>query len=129
MPDGSEPPPEHFMLYVPSAHPGCLAPHLWLRDGSSLYDHFGPGFTLLVTDGDGPAGAALAAAAVARNLPLRIVAPADPRLNARYEARFALIRPDQYVAWRGDALPADADALLARVTAGSPIRTASAAAA
>ena len=50
--DGSMPPPEHFMLYVPSAHPGCLAPHLWLADGSSLYDHFGPGFTLLVTDGD-----------------------------------------------------------------------------
>ena len=44
------------MLYVPSAHPGCLAPHLWLADGSSLYDHFGPGFTLLVTEGDERAG-------------------------------------------------------------------------
>lgn len=50
--DGSTPPPEHFMLYVPSAHPGCLAPHLWLADGSSLYDYFGPGFALLVTEGD-----------------------------------------------------------------------------
>src|SRR5204863_1573319 len=37
VPDGSEPPAEHFMLYVPSAHPGCLAPHLWLSDGPSLY--------------------------------------------------------------------------------------------
>ena len=47
VPDGSEPPPDHFMLYMPSAHPGCLAPHLWLADGSSLYDHFGDGFTVL----------------------------------------------------------------------------------
>ncbi len=128
VPDGSEPPPEHFMLYVPSAHPGCLAPHLWLRDGSSLYDHFGQGFTLLATEGDGSEAGALAAAAAARKLPLRVVAPADPRLRGRYEARFALIRPDQYVAWRGDAVPADADGLLARVTAGSPIRAAAVAA-
>ena len=28
--DGSVPPQDHFMLYLPSAHPGCLAPHLWL---------------------------------------------------------------------------------------------------
>ena len=49
VPDGTDPPLDHFMLYVPSAHPGCLAPHLWLNDGSSLYDHFGEGFTLLIT--------------------------------------------------------------------------------
>ena len=68
--DGSEPPPEHFMLYVPSAHPGCLAPHLWLDDGSSLYDHFGPGFTLLATDDDTVSAHALATAATARGVPL-----------------------------------------------------------
>jgi Aromatic-ring hydroxylase, C-terminal len=33
-----------------------------------------------------------------------------------YEANFALIRPDQHVAWRGDRLPEDCDALWARVT-------------
>jgi 2-polyprenyl-6-methoxyphenol hydroxylase-like FAD-dependent oxidoreductase len=49
-------------------------------------------------------------------MPLTVAAPADSRLRGRYEARFTLIRPDQHVAWRGDALPADADALLARVT-------------
>ena len=65
--DGSEPPPDHFMLYVPSAHPGCLAPHLWLSDGSSLYDHFGEGFTLLVTDGDLQATDEFVAAAAERH--------------------------------------------------------------
>lgn len=116
VPDGSEPPPEHFMLYVPSAHPGCLAPHLWLNDGSSLYDHFGSGFTLLVTAGETQQAAGFAAVAEHLGIPLTVLAPGDRRLPARYAARFALIRPDQHVAWRGDALPADAAELLARVT-------------
>ena len=114
--DGSEPPPEHFMLYVPSAHPGCLAPHLWLADGSSLYDHFGPGFTLLLTDDDGLDAVAIGEAAKARGLPLTIIAPGDARLRDRYEARCALIRPDQHVAWRGDRLPGNPGDLLDRVT-------------
>lgn len=117
--DGSTPPPDHFMLYVPSAHPGCLAPHLWLADGSSLYDHFGPGFTLLVTDGDARPADRLSKAAAKRNVPFKVLAPANVRLRPRYEARFALIRPDQHVAWRGDDIPADCDALLAQVTGAS----------
>ncbi|MDF2118680.1 FAD-dependent monooxygenase [Roseiarcaceae bacterium H3SJ34-1] len=116
--DGSAPPLEHFMLYTPSAHPGCLAPHLWLADGSSLYDHFGLGFTLLVTEGDGSEAKDIAAAAAARKLPLKVLTPGDARLRDRYEARFALIRPDQHVAWRGDRWPDDIDGLLAHVTGG-----------
>jgi hypothetical protein len=104
------------MVYVPCAYPGCLAPHLWLADGSSLYDHFGQGFTLLITDGDAGAAEDLAARAAARGIPFKVLAPADKRLRGRYEARFALIRPDQHVAWRADVLPAHGDVLLARVT-------------
>jgi hypothetical protein len=118
--DGSTPPPEHFMLYIPSAHPGCLAPHLWLTDGSSLYDHFGLGFTLLITDGDERAAERLARAATKHQIPLKVLAPTNARLHQRYEARFALIRPDQHVAWRGNDMPADCEALLARVTGTSP---------
>ena len=120
--DGSEPPPEHFMLYVPSAHPGCLAPHLWLDDGSSLYDHFGPGLTLLATDDDTAGAHALVAAAKARGVPLKLLVPGDERLRARYGARFALIRPDQHVGWRGNAIPDDCDGLLARLTGAAPGR-------
>ncbi|HWE72612.1 MAG TPA: FAD-dependent oxidoreductase [Stellaceae bacterium] len=116
VPDGSEPPADHFMLYIPSAHPGCLAPHLWLADGSSLYDHFGDGFTLLVTEGDPAATEGLFTAANRANIPLKVLAPHDGRLRNRYGARFAIIRPDQHVAWRGDLLPADASELLARIT-------------
>jgi len=116
VPDGSEPPPEHFMLYTPSAHPGCLAPHLWLIDGSSLYDHFGDGFTLLVTEGELDDADAFAATAAKRGVPVKVLAPNDERLRERYEARFALIRPDQHVAWRGNVLPSDPASLIDRLT-------------
>jgi 2-polyprenyl-6-methoxyphenol hydroxylase-like FAD-dependent oxidoreductase len=116
VPDGSAPPEDHFMLYVPSAHPGCLAPHLWMRDGTSLYDHFGSGFTLLVASGDETDAAGFVAAAKAHALPVKILTPGDERLPGRYGARFTLIRPDQHVAWRGDALPAECHDLIARVT-------------
>jgi hypothetical protein len=117
--DGSVPPLEHFMLYVPSAHPGCLAPHLWLPDGSSRYDHFGPDFTLLVTEVDARGADRFAEAATNCNVPIQALAPGNARLRQRYEARFALIRPDQHVAWRGDEIPSDCYALIARVTGAS----------
>jgi hypothetical protein len=121
VPDGSEAPAEHFMLYVPSAHPGCLAPHLWLADGSSLYDHFGQGFTLLVTEGEAAEANTMAEEAKALGVPLEILVPGDSRLRSRYEARLALIRPDQHVAWRGDVLPASIADLFIRITGGDDI--------
>ena len=121
--DGSSPPPEHFRDYRPSACPGCLAPHHWLADGSSLYDHFGSGFTLLVLDDDGASsmGAAdrVVAAASRLGIPVTILRP-DPKLSSLYAAKFVLIRPDQHVCWRGDVIPADFDGLLYRVTGGKP---------
>ena len=119
--DGSAPPSENVMTYFPSACPGGLAPHLWLADGRSLYDLLGSGFSLLVTEGDALEAAPLVAAAEAMAMPLTLVLPGDDRLRGRYGARFALIRPDQIVAWRGDALPVDGGALLACVT-GQPRR-------
>jgi len=114
--DGTAAPVRQGMVYEPSAHPGCVAPHLWLADGSSLYDHFGPGFSLLVMgEADGGAVGALREAAGARGLPLRVVEPGDARLCGRYGATLALIRPDQHVAWRGFELPEDLFGLLDRV--------------
>jgi 2-polyprenyl-6-methoxyphenol hydroxylase-like FAD-dependent oxidoreductase len=117
VPDGTEPPAEHFMDYLPSAHPGCLAPHCWLADGRSLYDLFGPGFTLLVThhDDDRHAEHMIRAAAAAR-LPFDVAVPNDRRLLDLYGARFALIRPDQHVAWRGDRVPEDGYGLFEQLT-------------
>ncbi|MES2538635.1 MAG: FAD-dependent monooxygenase [Pseudomonadota bacterium] len=115
--DGTDVPARDFLNYVPSARPGSLAPHAWLHDGSSLYDHFGQGFTLLVTDGsDSAAADHLVEAARLVNVPLKLLRPTGTALADLYRARYALIRPDQHVAWRGDALPADVTRLLLQVT-------------
>jgi hypothetical protein len=109
--DRSVPPQEHSATYAPSAHPGCLAPHTWLPDGSSLYDHFGLGYTLLVLDETADPDA-LAQAAKRAGVPLTVVALSDPALRELYGAPLALIRPDQYVGWRGSCGD-DADAIFA----------------
>lgn len=115
VPDGSPAPARDFINYVPTSRPGALAPHAWLHDGSSLYDHFGPGFTLLAL----PAAAArdvdaAVSAARAAGVPLTLIRPEEGGVASLYPAPLTLIRPDQHVAWRGAAWP-DAD-LYARVT-------------
>ncbi len=115
--DGTQPPIPNSMVYRPSAHPGCLAPHLWLQDGSSLYDHFGPEFTLLATGEHSDVDLErVHQAARSCDVELAIVTLGDDRLPHRYMARYALIRPDQHVAWRGDVLPEDFASVLKVVT-------------
>ena len=113
VPDGSPAPDIDYSTYTPSARPGCLAPHAWLADGSSLYDLFGLGFTLLVLEQPDSSGVArLLEAAAARDIPLDVATPNEPRLGRLYQAAYALIRPDQHVAWRGDAIPENPRAIL-----------------
>jgi len=113
VPDGTPAQPDRVTEYEPSARPGCVAPHLWLRDGDSLYDRFGQHFTLLVTrDGVEEEAGRFAAAAARIGLPLQVIAPRDNRLAALYGAGMALIRPDQHVAWRGDRAEGDPAAIL-----------------
>ncbi|RYF44115.1 MAG: monooxygenase [Comamonadaceae bacterium] len=112
--DGEEPPAYTMDQFTPSTVPGCRTPHLWLDDGRSLYDAMGPGYTLLRFD---PAAdsAPLEAAARERGMPLAVL-----DVNARdaaglYQHAFVISRPDQHVAWRGQAAPADSLALIDRL--------------
>lgn len=111
--------PETYDEYLPNGLPGGRAPHLWLDDfrgmGSSLFDRFGRGFTLLRFDAAADT-APLERAAAARGIPLKVLEVTLPEGRELYGRDLALIRPDQYIAWRGDLLPGDVDALLARVT-------------
>lgn len=104
--EAAAPPASSATDYQPSAYPGRLAPHAWLEDGSSLYDHFGPGFTLLaLSEGHAADVAAAERQAAEARTPLAVVRLPDPRLASLYEAPLALVRPDQHVAWRGAAWP------------------------
>jgi 2-polyprenyl-6-methoxyphenol hydroxylase-like FAD-dependent oxidoreductase len=115
VPDGSAAPPDDFMAYEPSAHPGCLAPHRWLADGSSIYDHFGRGFTLVAARNGADGTGAFVDAARLRGVPLSLYEHDDPALAALYDARYALVRTDHFVAWRGDDVPDDPGALIDRI--------------
>lgn len=102
-----------YINYVPSSRAGCLAPHAWLHDGTSLYDHFGAGLTLLVSDVDTDDQAQeLLASATNEGIPLKILRPSESGIGNLYPHRFTIIRPDQHVAWRGNDLPKNHAAFL-----------------
>ncbi|KKW91638.1 FAD-dependent monooxygenase [Sphingobium chungbukense] len=98
-----EAPPHVSSVYTPSARPGGLAPHAWLPDGRSLYDLFGNGFAIVASSDVGEEELDLIRAeAEQMKLPLEIARPDGINVTELYGARLALVRPDQYVAWRGD---------------------------
>jgi hypothetical protein len=115
VPDGTLAPPLEGKTYTQIARPGARAPHVWLADGSSTLDLYGRGFVLLRLGADAPAGEALQRVARERGVPLEVVAIAAPEVLQAYERRLVLVRPDGHVAWRADAEPNDAHAIIDRV--------------
>ncbi|NML48585.1 FAD-dependent oxidoreductase [Ramlibacter sp. G-1-2-2] len=109
--DGEAPPAYSMGGFTESTVPGCRAPHFWLADGRSLYDAFGQGYTLLRFDA-GVDVEPLLSAAHARKLPLQVIDVDAAAVPAAYRHKLVLCRDDQHVAWRSDAVPADATALV-----------------
>jgi FAD binding domain len=139
-PDGTDAPPDHPRIYVPTARPGHRAPHAWLEhfpekwepvfrekmrpnvkppDDRSTLDLFGRGFALLDLGAEASSVAALRDAA-RRGVPLDVVRIDEPSVLALYERRLVLVRPDGHVAWRDDRAPADPAALIDCVRGGVP---------
>lgn len=110
--DGEKPPGYTIYDFEQSTVPGCRTPHIWLPDGGSLYDRLGSGFTLLrfdkTVDVDG-----IVSAAARRRVPLSVLDCAPDK--SAYPDRLVLSRPDQHVAWRGNAPPPDPLMLIDRV--------------
>jgi 2-polyprenyl-6-methoxyphenol hydroxylase-like FAD-dependent oxidoreductase len=112
--DGAGHPAYTMDHYTPSTVPGCRTPHLWCKDGASLYDAMGEGFTLLRFDSLIDV-AALEAAARIRGVPLKIL-DIEKNNAAIFDGNaLVLSRPDQHVAWRGNRLPVDPVRLIDRV--------------
>ena len=97
--------------FTPSTVPGCRAPHFWLADGRSLYDAFGPGYTLLRFDAQLDVSA-LVEAAAARNMPLTVLDVHAKDIPPAYAHPLVLCRADQHVVWRGQRAPAHAGQLV-----------------
>jgi 2-polyprenyl-6-methoxyphenol hydroxylase-like FAD-dependent oxidoreductase len=116
---GDAPPADSLIAYRPTSVPGGRAPHVWLDErrgpGSSLFDRFGGGFTLLRLGAKAPGASDMEAAAERLKIPLTILDIGSADARDLYDRDLALVRPDQYVAWRGNTAPSDPGRLLAQV--------------
>lgn len=112
--DGGAHPPYTMSAFTPSTVPGCRVPHLWLDNGRSLYDALGPEFTLMRLDPTVDV-MPLVNAAASRNVPFKLLDVASRESAGVYQHKLVLARPDQHVAWRGNAMPEDALALIDKV--------------
>ena len=78
-----------------------LAPAL-LTSGQNIFEALGQGYTLLAIGTDAPSRAHWTQAADAAGLPLNIITEQSGAETDRYEKRWVLIRPDQFIAWSSD---------------------------
>jgi hypothetical protein len=108
----SEPPAVDPLVYKPSTWPGARLPHVFLSDGVSIHAKLGKYFTLVALNGVDTM--ALEQAAASRGIPLEILTLDRPDLRPIYARNLLLVRPDQHVAWRGDELPENLDALFVK---------------
>ncbi|NKB19000.1 MAG: 2-polyprenyl-6-methoxyphenol hydroxylase [Alphaproteobacteria bacterium] len=112
--DGS-PPVEGEKLLAPSARPGTRAPHCWLAEGQSTLDLFGTGFVLLRFGLPDLDVEPLRDAADRRSVLFDVVDIDGTEAATVYKQSLVLVRPDGHVAWRGEAVPEDALALVDHV--------------
>jgi 2-polyprenyl-6-methoxyphenol hydroxylase-like FAD-dependent oxidoreductase len=86
-----------------------------LGDGRNVYAVLGTGFTLLALGQEDAVVAAFVEQTEKLQLPLTIVRASRDGERERYGAGLVLVRPDQFVAWAGEAVE-DAGAILKRAT-------------
>jgi 2-polyprenyl-6-methoxyphenol hydroxylase-like FAD-dependent oxidoreductase len=96
------------------AQPGHhLAPQM-LSSNRSVFEELGSGFSLIALDATDAAVAAFTQAAAAMRIPLKIIRDTFADKRTAYEAKLILVRPDHFVAWCANEVPADAGAILRR---------------
>ncbi|AXS42733.1 monooxygenase [Breoghania sp. L-A4] len=99
------------------ARPGHhLAPRA-LSSGGNVFEALGRGFSLLAFGAPAQAVAAFELAAHAMDVPLTVIADTAADGREDYAAALVLVRPDQFVAWAGEAASLDAAAVLKRALA------------
>jgi hypothetical protein len=112
VPDGTPTPADSVSVYEQTSRPGARAPHAWIKPGQSTLDLFGRRFVLLCLGSDPADPAPLVAAAAQRGMPLEVIHLPQQEIAQLYEKQYVLVRPDGHAAWRGDAMPPDALAVI-----------------
>ena len=98
-----------------TARPGSRAPHFWLPDGRSSLDLFREDITLLEFSGEFDSKPLLSEVSQS-GLTLRHECITDAQAAQLYGAAACIVRPDGFVAWRGNSLDAtEASYIISRV--------------
>jgi 2-polyprenyl-6-methoxyphenol hydroxylase-like FAD-dependent oxidoreductase len=105
----NEAPPWDRRTFVPSVRPGHRAPNVVVAEGETLFDRFGPGYTLVDAVGGSSDAKLLLDEAELIGLPVRHLILDDPRLCQLYRHNLVLVRPDLHVAWSGTTVADPAD--------------------
>jgi hypothetical protein len=87
--------------FMPTVRPGHRAPNVVLGKQDTLFDQFGPGFTLVDALDDNCQSSRLLSEAARVGLPIRHLMLTDPALATLYQHRLVLVRPDLHIAWSG----------------------------
>jgi 2-polyprenyl-6-methoxyphenol hydroxylase-like FAD-dependent oxidoreductase len=86
-----------------------------LSSGRNIFGELGDGFTLLCLDGADVVCRDFAVAAELLSVPLKFVRDRNTGGCAAYEATYALVRPDHFVAWSRSDAPAKEESILRKV--------------
>ena len=111
--DDGQAPEYQIRNYTPSTVPGCRTPYFaFIEDGVPIYDRLSQGYSLLRSD-ESIDVADLVKAAESCGMPFKVIdIEFEPSARAFYDHALVLVRPDDRVAWRGDAMPQDPAALI-----------------
>jgi hypothetical protein len=97
---------------VPTVRAGHRAPNIVVGADRTLFDDFGPGFTL-VDACRHPEFKRLIDEAEIVGMPLHHLVVEDPHCRELYQDQLVLVRPDLHIAWSGTAVT-DAAAIIGR---------------
>jgi hypothetical protein len=94
--------PERKVLFiVPSTYPGNRAPHVYLKDGTSVFDHYGPDYTVVDFTSDGKASLLVEDVAKTVGVPVkRVLLKGEDHCHSIWGRDVVLLRPDGHVCWR-----------------------------
>lgn len=105
--------------YIPTTWPGGRAPHVFLSDGTPIFDRLGKDWSLLIFTSEDMGQRFLVKAAERLSLPLTLVSLAHEEYASKlYEKNLILVRPDHHVAWRAYSIVSSnvADNIIETVT-------------
>ncbi|KAH7085896.1 FAD-binding domain-containing protein [Paraphoma chrysanthemicola] len=106
--EDGQPPSWDPSRYVPSTFVGCRAPYVYLENGDSIFDYYGPHWTLIQFENETQSQErnTLLQAAKQLDLPLKhVILKEEQHAQQVWTVPLVLVRPDGHVVWRGHRFP------------------------